>query len=94
MLIQGPIGWRLDITHKYKYSRSFFLYSSVDGGIQWQNEQYFYSVSEICSFRDPLVLISFNILKHQYVSIVLFGTRFRHVDAATGGKYGCHGERI
>ena len=55
ILIQGPMARRLDIFKKLKSYKSFFLWSNVDGGIQWQNEQYFYSVSEICSFRDPLV---------------------------------------
>ena len=54
MLIQGPMGLYLHIFQKLKLSRSFFLLSSVDGGIQWLNEQDFYSQLKITPSRDPL----------------------------------------
>ena len=54
MLIQGPMGLYLHIFQKLKCSESFFLLSSVDDGIQWLNEQDFYSQLKISPSRDPL----------------------------------------
>ena len=67
ILIQGPMARRLDIFKKLKSYKSFFLWSNVDGGIQWQNEQYFYSVSEICSFRDPLPIDLYGFLARIWI---------------------------
>ena len=54
MLIQGPMGLYLHIFQKLKCSESFFLLSSVNDGIQWLNEQDFYSQLKISPSRDPL----------------------------------------
>ena len=57
MLIQGPMGLYLHIFQKLKCLESFSLLSSVDGGIQWLNEQDFYSQLKISPSRDPLLIL-------------------------------------
>ena len=65
ILIQGPMARRLDIFKKLKSYKSFFLWSNVDGGIQWQNEHYFHPQSKMCPLRDPLALAISNKLQNK-----------------------------